>query len=60
MLVIARLTANPVAIRADWDKDYELGTPYALRAPEVILRAGYDSKIDIWAVGCMVSDTCFN
>jgi len=46
------------AIRADQEKDYELGTPIALRAPEVILRAGYDCKIDIWAVGCMVSDSC--
>jgi serine/threonine-protein kinase SRPK3 len=46
---------NDVAtsVRADSEKDYKLGTPYALRAPEVILRAGYDSKIDIWATGCM-------
>jgi serine/threonine-protein kinase SRPK3 len=29
-----------------------------LHAPEVVLRAGYDCKIDIWAVGCMVSNSC--
>ncbi|KIM81606.1 hypothetical protein PILCRDRAFT_8647 [Piloderma croceum F 1598] len=36
-------------IRADQEKDYELGTPYALHTPEIILRAGYDCKINIWA-----------
>jgi serine/threonine-protein kinase SRPK3 len=41
------------SVRADRENDYQLGTPYALRAPEVILRAGYDSKIDIWAIGCL-------
>jgi serine/threonine protein kinase len=60
MLVIAKLTSGYTAIRADGVKNYESSTPYALRAPEIILRAGYDSKIDIWAIGCMVSDTCFN
>lgn len=34
--------------------DYRVGTPAALRAPEIILRAGYDTKIDVWAIGCMV------
>ena len=34
--------------------DYQISTPYALRAPEVILHAGYDTKIDIWAVGGLV------
>jgi hypothetical protein len=28
----------------------QLGTPYALRASEIILHAGHGSKIDIWAV----------
>jgi len=27
---------------------------YTLRAPEVILGADYDVKVDIWALGCMV------
>ena len=27
---------------------------YTLRAPEVILSADYDVKVDIWALGCMV------
>jgi serine/threonine-protein kinase SRPK3 len=40
-------------VRADQERSYRLGTPYALRAPEVILQAGYDCKIDTWAVGCM-------
>ncbi|THH13792.1 hypothetical protein EW146_g6467 [Bondarzewia mesenterica] len=32
---------------------YNLGTAFALRAPEVVLRAGYGTKIDIWAIGCL-------
>jgi len=28
---------------------------YALRPPEVLLEADFDTKVDIWAVGCMVS-----
>jgi serine/threonine-protein kinase SRPK3 len=59
-LVTVRLTSNCIGIRADWEKNYELGTPYALRSPEVILRAGYDSKIDIWAIGCLVGHKFFN
>ena len=27
----------------------------SLRAPEVLLGAGWDSRCDIWSVGCMVS-----
>lgn len=27
---------------------------YALRAPEVIIGADYGTKVDIWAIGCMV------
>ena len=26
-----------------------------LRAPEVILGANFDAKVDIWSLGCMVS-----
>lgn len=59
ILIIGRLTLNCAVVRAGKEKDYNLGTPYALRAPEVILWAGYDFKIDIWAVGCMVNKTCF-
>lgn len=32
-----------------------MDTLAAFRAPELILQSGYDSKIDIWAVGCLVS-----
>ena len=33
---------------------YPAYTVPALRAPELILRSGYDAKIDIWALGCLV------
>lgn len=58
-LFAAGLIFNSAAIGADQEKNYDLGTSYALCAPEIVLRAGYDSKIDIWAVGCMVSDAYF-
>jgi len=32
---------------------------YALRAPEVILGADYGTKVDIWAIGCMVRLQCY-
>jgi serine/threonine protein kinase len=54
LLIATRLVAR-------WEGrelDYNLATPYALRAPEIILQAGYDTKIDIWAVGCMVRSLC--
>ncbi|KAF9520422.1 hypothetical protein BS47DRAFT_1287112 [Hydnum rufescens UP504] len=28
-------------------------SPYALRAPEVILRAPFDAKVDVWSIGCL-------
>jgi serine/threonine-protein kinase SRPK3 len=41
--------------------DREPTTPmisaYGLRAPEVILGAKFDAKVDIWSLGCMVSST---
>lgn len=46
---------NPLTAR--WvgrENDYDVATKVALRAPELVLQSGYDSKIDIWAVGCMV------
>ncbi|THH11300.1 hypothetical protein EW146_g8092 [Bondarzewia mesenterica] len=41
----ARLASDP--------QTYNLITAFALRAPEVVLRAGYGTKIDIWAIGCL-------
>jgi len=51
------LTESRLAKWAGRETDYQISTPFALRAPEVILRAGYDTKIDIWAVGCLVRDS---
>jgi serine/threonine-protein kinase SRPK3 len=59
-LVVVVLIPIFVVVNDKWEKNYELGTPYALRAPEIILRAGYDSKLDIWAVGCLVSNLGFH
>ena len=28
---------------------------FSLRAPEVILKSGFSPAIDIWAIGCIVS-----
>ena len=32
--------------------------PGIYRAPEVVLEMAWDTKVDIWAVGVMVSDNC--
>ncbi|EDR12577.1 uncharacterized protein LACBIDRAFT_311104 [Laccaria bicolor S238N-H82] len=29
-------------------------TPFPLRAPEIILRGPWDTKVDIWAFGCLI------
>jgi serine/threonine-protein kinase SRPK3 len=34
-----------------------LHTPLALRAPELLLGDEWDSRVDLWASGCAVSDT---
>ena len=34
-------------------------SPYALHAPEVILEANFDCKVDIWSLGCMVGSASF-
>lgn len=33
-----------------------LHTPLALRAPELLLGEEWDSRVDLWASGCAVSD----
>lgn len=38
------------------EEHVECVQPNAYRSPEVTLRAPWDYKIDIWNVGCMVSD----
>lgn len=38
------------------EEHIECVQPNAYRSPEVTLRASWDYKIDIWSVGCMVSD----
>jgi len=50
-----RLADFGEAVRFDWDNRYHLIQPQDLRAPEVILSTGYDSKADIWNLGCVVS-----
>ena len=37
---------------------FKLIQPHLLRAPEVILLAGWNTKVDIWNLGCVVSDSC--
>lgn len=32
-----------------------ISTPYALKAPELILGVAIGTEIDVWAVGCLVS-----
>ena len=32
-------------------------SPYALRAPEVIVGAKFDTMVDVWALGCFVRHT---
>ena len=42
---------------ARWHSEsVRMGTkmPFALRAPEVILRGEYDTSLDIWSIGCIV------
>ncbi|KAJ6569241.1 kinase-like domain-containing protein [Mycena capillaripes] len=34
-------------------------SPYTLRAPEVIMRRAWDSRVDIWTLGCLVYEFLF-
>lgn len=36
-------------------KSYTYLTPIALRPPEFILGQQWDTSVDIWSMGCMVS-----
>ncbi|KAF7537894.1 hypothetical protein G7Z17_g12753 [Cylindrodendrum hubeiense] len=38
----------------------KIGTPFALRAPELILNQKVDEKIDIWSFGCLVYELITN
>lgn len=42
-----------VAQWADREPTTRIISPYALRAPEVILGADFDTKVDIWSLGCL-------
>lgn len=48
-MIIAIRTSDPANLSL-------LIQPEALRAPEVIVRAEWSPKIDIWNLGCLVSD----
>lgn len=43
-----------LAIWAEQERKMSVVDSELLRAPEVILQAGYGTEIDIWAVGCTV------
>lgn len=49
-------TLDLYSISAQWIKGDPAEKAFTdeLRAPEVILGASFDSKVDIWALGCMV------
>lgn len=38
------------------DRPQHLHTPLALRAPELLLGDEWDFRVDLWALGCAVSD----
>jgi serine/threonine-protein kinase SRPK3 len=38
------------------DRPQTLHTPLALRAPELLLGDEWDSKVDLWTLGCAVSN----
>lgn len=46
-----------IKLGASWVDDHlmELIQPINLRAPEVVLGAGWDTSTDIWNAGCVVS-----
>ena len=59
-IIIIKLLLAYNALTAQWaDKEppTRIISPYALRAPEVILGADFGTKADIWSFGCMVSPT---
>jgi serine/threonine-protein kinase SRPK3 len=44
----------------DQDQSSRLISAFALRPPEVLLGARFDAKVDVWAIGCMVSPLMLN
>ena len=46
-----------VAQWADRERTTRIISPHALRAPEIILGIDFDTKVDIWSLGCMVGWT---
>jgi len=51
---VTSLRKNTTARYESDPQDYHLGGPRDIHPPEVLIQAGYDCKVDIWAVGCLV------
>jgi serine/threonine protein kinase len=46
-----------VAQWADREPTTRIISPHAFHAPEVVLGADFDTKVDIWSLGCLIGST---